>query len=69
MSAAELAAELKANNPGMRFAYHPNLVGLWSAELGRFWVIFSKAMCNEWVRMPYELRVNGKPIACEWTEV
>jgi hypothetical protein len=69
LTAAEMATYLKEQNPTMRFAHHPNMVGLWSAELGRFWAIFTKALCGEWVRMPYELMVNGKPLACNWQEV
>lgn len=64
------ATEIKRMNPHLRIAYNPKgEVGLWCESLQRFYALACLAITGEWVRMPYEILVDGKPLPRQWIEV
>jgi len=41
-------------------------IGAWVDNLGRYVTVAGKLITGEWVSMPYELLVNGKPVPINW---
>mgnify|MGYP000048737492 CR=1 FL=1 len=65
MTAREYAEKLADEYPQYRFAYGADdtSVGVWSDEHGRYQVIAGRILGRgDFVGLPYELLVNGKPI-------
>jgi hypothetical protein len=58
-------------NRGRRFAYSQKTacIGVRNEERGKFQTCVSHAITGQWVYVPYELLVNGKPIEHDWQEV
>lgn len=68
----EILKVWRENNPARRFAgsWDGNAVGVWDDRLGRFVMFISRAITGEWVRLSFEVRVDGKPPygAGDWAE-
>jgi len=45
------------------------MVGYWSDQLQRFVAIASHTITGEWVRMDYEIKINGELPAYNWQEI
>lgn len=71
MTASELVKAIAPNNPGKRFAVSLNedVIGVYSDEANRFVSCASLSLTGEWVKMPYEILVNGKLPITDWKEV
>jgi len=71
-AAKDLAADIARQNPTMRIAYdalHNAAIGVWDVGIGRFLTVFSLTIDNRWVKIPFEMLVNGQPLEREWVEV
>ena len=71
MTINELLATAFERNPGKRFALNAqkNALAVWSDRLGRWYQVAALAITGEWVSLPYQFLVNGKPIPQQWAEI
>lgn len=62
--ALTLIAEIRRDNPMKSFAISDNgtAIGLWRDDLGEFVTCCALLITGEWVRMPGDLRINGKRV-------
>ena len=67
-TAIEVARQVQANNPNLRLAISKNgsCVGAWSEDAGRYVAVIQSAINDMWVRMPYEIAINGKLPEYDW---
>jgi hypothetical protein len=59
----DLLRSIREQNPGKRFARHKRgeCIGVWVEQWGRFAACLCMAITGEWVMLPYEVLLSGKP--------
>lgn len=70
-TAHDIITQAYETQPHIRLAVSKSgdTIGSWSEEKNRFVVVAGRYITGEWVSLPYELLVNGKPLVTEWAEV
>lgn len=63
MSQLELLESARKAKPHIRYARSRDgkAVGGWDSAKGRFVMVASLAITNEWVSTPFEILINGEP--------
>jgi hypothetical protein len=63
MTQLELLQKAREGNPAVRYAASKDglAIGAWVEAWGRFAVVAGLAITGEWVSLPYELLLDGKP--------
>jgi len=72
-TAREIIHNTYAGQPELKLAESKSgaCIGAWDVDQGRYVMVAGKALTGDWVTMPYELLLNGKPpVAAEdWIPV
>jgi len=69
MTGHELLIQAQTKYPTKRFALDTKAqnLGLWNESLNRYVTIACQTIVNdEWMQLPYEIRVNGELPIIEW---
>ena len=70
-TAQEVIAQAYSEQPHLKLAVNEKqtVIGSWDNNLQRFVAVASLAITGEWVSMPFEMLINGKPMVAEWFPV
>jgi hypothetical protein len=70
-SALEVIRKAYETQPHLNLAVNDkqNCIGAWSKELGRYVIVASLTLTDQWVSMPYELLINGAVPVRNWVAV
>ena len=63
-----ILTQIRAANPTLQFARTESEIGVWSETDGRFIPCVALTLPGEWVKVPFEILVNGQRIERNWTE-
>jgi hypothetical protein len=63
MTKAELLEIARQGRPHVKYAAHrtADVIAAYSEEHGRFIAVACRAISNEWIAMPFEILIDGKP--------
>ena len=70
MTGQELLTIARKGRPTVRYAITAtgDAIGAWVEEYNRFVRVAGKLVTGEWVSLPVEILIDGRPIPAQWVE-
>jgi hypothetical protein len=70
MTSTELLAIARKGRPNVRYAVNTtdDSIAAWSESESRWVRVAGKMITGEWCDVPFEILINGEPMAATWIE-